>query len=152
MIVQPLTARPRQAPRPTASRRASSCSADVTPESVRAFRKLTKTTARQWALPDDTVEVLTLIVSELVTNVLAHSGSDEVAVLLVLDHENVQLEVKDHGTWQPRHSDDTPSEDSTSGRGLQLIQALTTTCGIRHASPDAKGTSVWAQISVQDSS
>jgi len=62
-----------------------------------------------------------LIVSELVTNALPHSG-DPIQIRLDYGHRGVRIEVTDSGSGTPARQ--APSTDAEQGRGLQLIDAL----------------------------
>ncbi|MFE9425763.1 ATP-binding protein [Kitasatospora sp. NPDC006697] len=96
----------------------------VSEAAVPSLRHFVRDTARCWAVPEETIDALSLVVTELVTNVVLHSGSPEVTVLLtVVDRAEVTVEVKDAGRWQDRT---TPREvpedaDASCGPGLDLI-------------------------------
>jgi anti-sigma regulatory factor (Ser/Thr protein kinase) len=89
------------------------------------------------------VAEITLCVSELVSNAILHAGT---GCLLRL-HENgqaIRVEVRDqnpHLLPVKREYDAT----SVTGRGLQLIDRLTTRWGVE---VDAEGKTVWFEIPV----
>ena len=93
------------------------------------------------ALSDD----IELIVSELVTNAIEHSYGTSITMLFELDHGLLTLEVKDETGRHPAIRQ--PADDSETGRGLILVQAITEQhggeWGIR---PDGTGT--WCTIPV----
>jgi anti-sigma regulatory factor (Ser/Thr protein kinase) len=87
-----------------------------------------------------------LLVSELVSNSVRHSGAgaeDAVIVRVGLSRTLVRLEVEDPGRGgviAPR----PPDLDSGGGFGLQLVQALSERWGLERVADG--GTLVWAQL------
>jgi anti-sigma regulatory factor (Ser/Thr protein kinase) len=87
-----------------------------------------------------------LVVSELVTNSVRHSGTgraDAVIVRVSLSRTMVRLEVEDAGRGgviAPR----PPDLDSGGGFGLQLVEALSDRWGLERSTPH--GTIVWALL------
>lgn len=63
-----------------------------------------------------------LILSELVTNALQHSGAAEISLAITVDDETLHVRVRDGmpSTGAVR----TPEECAESGRGLLLVDAL----------------------------
>jgi anti-sigma regulatory factor (Ser/Thr protein kinase) len=104
------------------------CVMRTTRESVPAMRHFAREQARRWELPDEVDEALAMVVSELVTNVLLHSGSPDVALLLDLDGATLTVQVKDTGHWRSRTSPRRAPEDDDAccGRGLLLVEAYAT--------------------------
>ncbi|MFJ8132187.1 ATP-binding protein [Streptomyces hydrogenans] len=109
------------------SRVVALCALPVTPESVPAMRRFFRSAARQWAVPADATDTLLLVVSELVTNVVLHSTSAEVTVLVAFDGVALTVEVKDQGRWLDRRLPRQVAEDDDAafGRGLALVTACT---------------------------
>jgi anti-sigma regulatory factor (Ser/Thr protein kinase) len=87
-----------------------------------------------------------LLVTELVTNSLRHSGAaagDRVVVRVELTPGLLRLEVEDSGRGgmiAPRAAD----MESTGGFGLNLVQALSERWGVERVA--IGGTRVWAQL------
>jgi anti-sigma regulatory factor (Ser/Thr protein kinase) len=84
-----------------------------------------------------------MMVSELVTNCLLHTGSDFTVSLEQTEHQ-LRVEVSDEGEGRPvlRPSDPT----SVSGRGLRAIDMLSDSWGVEtHAS---SGKTVWFTLKV----
>lgn len=93
------------------------------------------------ALADD----IELIVSELVTNAIAHSRGSSITMMLGLDHGLLTLEVKDETGRHPAIRQ--PADDAENGRGLILVQAIAEQHGGEwRTRPD--GTSTWCTIPV----
>ena len=85
-----------------------------------------------------------LIISELVTNAIAH-GDGPVRVRLQFDPATVRVEVSDagRGVVRPAH----PGPHDTSGRGLMLVDRFAEAWGVdRH---DGTGKTVWAELAVR---
>ncbi|MGH9298569.1 MAG: ATP-binding protein [Acidimicrobiales bacterium] len=109
------------------------------PPSVGAARRWLLATLEEWGL-DDMDYDLSLVISELVTNAVLHAGT-EIGLRLVRD-ETLRLEVSDaSGTLPVRRSRPAPS--ATTGRGLQLVDALATRWGVKKS---GNGKTVWAEF------
>ncbi|MET8452132.1 ATP-binding protein [Streptomyces sp. NPDC005209] len=112
-------------------------------------RQFARNVARRWVLPEDPTATLSLVVSELVTNAVLHSGSEDVTTLIVFDGLDVTVEVTDSGQWLERGSHRRVAQDEHAvfGRGLDLVRACTSWCTI--ASSGA-GTRVVARLTVAE--
>jgi hypothetical protein len=95
-----------------------------------------------WAVPTDAAETVVLVVSELLTNALVHSGRATSARLLRTGHRIV-VEVADPSSSFPRRRH--AEVDDENGRGLELVSLLATRWGSRAASD---GKIVWAELTV----
>jgi len=117
---------------PTAVRRLALCTMPAVPESVPTLRRFARRLAGRWQLPEAVDEALALVVTELVTNVLLHSGSPDVVVLLVLDATSLTAEVRDGGCWKRRRAPRAESADAGArcGRGLRLVEAYAGQCTV----------------------
>ncbi|NUK00320.1 ATP-binding protein [Streptomyces lunaelactis] len=135
-------------PGPTRHRalRATRAVAAAVPE----LRHFARRTAQQWAIPDESSDALSLVVSELVTNAVLHSGSADVTALIVFDGVAVTVEVTDSGRWLARGANRCVAEDEDAdfGRGLDLVRACTSWCMVQ---PSAAGTRVVARLPVAES-
>jgi anti-sigma regulatory factor (Ser/Thr protein kinase) len=108
---------------------------DCRPESVADARHFVRDVLSD--RPREIAEAAELMTSELATNSVRHAHSDfELAILISQDQ--IRVEVSDHGQGQPVPRSPTPQEQS--GRGLQIVQALSDTWGI---SPSPNGKLVW---------
>jgi anti-sigma regulatory factor (Ser/Thr protein kinase) len=101
---------------------------------------------RDWHMADLSWPVR-LVTSELVTNALQHSAS---VVDLTVSHVNtrVRIAVRDHGGGAPAipHIPEAEAAAQPSGRGLQLIQAVTRAWGVFPTR--VSGKTVWALLDV----
>ncbi|WP_354644709.1 ATP-binding protein [Kitasatospora camelliae] len=101
--------------------------APASPAAVPALRHFARDAARRWDLPDETVDRLALVVTELVTNTLLHSGSPDVVVAIEYHGTALTVEVRDSGTWRDHRSRRRGAEDvATGGRGLELVRQCST--------------------------
>ena len=108
---------------------------DASPRAARAFvsRRL-----REWDYDEATVEVVELLTSELVTNVLRHAAGDA-ALSVDADGGGVRVSVSDTGDQRPvRQPENLESED---GRGIAIVDSLASRWGVD--SHPSGGKTVW---------
>jgi anti-sigma regulatory factor (Ser/Thr protein kinase) len=86
------------------------------------------------------VPTATLLTSEVVTNAVLHVGGT-ISVRVMCRPSGVRVEVEDTSEQVPVPGD--PSRSSTSGRGLQLVEALATDWG---ATREGVGKIVWFEL------
>ncbi|MCX2183892.1 ATP-binding protein [Streptomyces sp. SKN60] len=116
------------------------CVMRATVEAVPLLRRFVRETAGPWELGDEVDEALGVIVTELVANVVRHSGSPDVAVLLTTTGRTATLQVQDTGRWRARRPRLAGDDDAACcGRGLQLVRAYAEDCAIVRT---ARGTRV----------
>lgn len=107
--------------------------------------------ARRWArsrlagsgIGDDEplAETLVLLISELVTNAVVHTGCPAVLRMLFAAEGGVRVEVADASDRppRPRHAEG----DDTNGRGLELVDGLADRWGWQ---PEGAGKSIWCEV------
>ena len=101
---------------------------------------------RDLPLDEETREVVSLLVTELVTNAVRHGSADDGASievdLAVVDDDLVRVNVVNHGPM----FDPTPRErrapDAEGGMGLHLVDKLAERWGVE----DDGRTSVWLEV------
>lgn len=93
---------------------------DREPAEVRRAREETRKALFGWGLGEYT-EVAELIVSEYVTNALAH-GEGPIRVRICCDGEYLRLDVHDDGAGRPVRRQATAT--AVSGRGLEVVDGL----------------------------
>lgn len=112
------------------------------PEGLSDARTIVRQALTDWNMAElaDDAELVT---GELLVNVLLHTEGGAVLTLEVLPEpvRRVRLSVQDRSSAWPRRR--TPGETATSGRGLLLLDAVTTRWGIE---PRGEGKAVWCEI------
>lgn len=108
-------------------------------QSAGRARKFVDETLRRWDCGEQ-LDVVTLLVSEVVTNAIVHAGT-EVEVSVELKEESVRIEVTDKEAGLPKPRD--AAEEDTSGRGLALVDAMASAWGVE-SRPGGKV--VWFEV------
>jgi anti-sigma regulatory factor (Ser/Thr protein kinase) len=116
------------------------------PGSVRRARTFARDVVEQWDAPVD-VGTVELATSEVVTNALVYGASD-VAVTVRVDGDTVRVEVADDSPRLPVVRHVTP--DTTSGRGLDIVEAVTERWGVEDIPDDGKV--VWFTVAANSNS
>ncbi|MFB9391811.1 SpoIIE family protein phosphatase [Streptomyces coeruleoprunus] len=112
------------------------------PDAVMHARRFTARTLRSWSVREE-VDVALLVVSELVTNAIAHTQG-EVRLDLTLAGDRLRVAVNDTSPRAPVKATSTDWE-ATGGRGLLLVEAMTASWG---SVPLGGGKQVWAELFV----
>ncbi len=106
------------------------------PESVAAARRFAVQSLS--SLPADVLDAVELMVSELATNCIRHTGTSfDLAIVRV--REQVRIEVTDRAGGTPRMR--SPGPEEPTGRGLQIVNMLSEDWGVEHR--NATGKTVW---------
>jgi anti-sigma regulatory factor (Ser/Thr protein kinase) len=102
-------------------------------------RRIVRSALRE--APDEIVEAVELLTSELITNAIIH-GSSEPELILEVDAGSVRVEVQDR---DPRLNLQALQVEPSSehGRGLAIVDALASSWGIE---PQGPGKVVWFQM------
>lgn len=111
------------------------------PEAVRHARRFTRRTLRAWGVSQDTLDAALLVVSELVTNALVHTGG-QVRLDLSLVNHRLRLAVADSSPRSPVKPASIGWE-ATGGRGILLVEAVSAAWGTL---PVSGGKQVWADL------
>ncbi|MFI1419927.1 ATP-binding protein [Streptomyces sp. NPDC020731] len=111
---------------------------------VGAMRRIIAARLRYWGLEAMNSDV-TLIVSELLTNALLHSGTTEISLTVTMEDGFLLIAVRDGmpGSAAPK----TPDDKDECGRGLQLVQALVEESGGAWGTGD-NGAETWCSLAV----
>lgn len=100
-----------------------------------------------WRISDEVGYSLRVIATELVTNVLQHSGSQDVSLLLAVRGSVVTIRVSDAGRWREDEGEPEerrmPAEEAESGRGLSLVRSYATRFAVNRT---IHGSTVSAEI------
>ncbi|MFH8977773.1 ATP-binding protein [Streptomyces sp. NPDC017890] len=112
---------------------------------VGAMRRVAAARLRYCGLQAMTNDVV-IIVSELLTNALLHSGASEIRLTITFVNDSLRIAVHDGvpGQATPRAAD---HDNDESGRGLVLVDALAKECGGEWGTSDA-GAETWCHLPV----
>lgn len=113
------------------------------PGSPAQARRLTRSRLTGWSVCEDTCDTAALVVSELVTNAIVHTASNQIVCELHDGDDLVRISVRDEGfaPGEPHPSPQRPEEEH--GRGLLLVEALCCAWGAQEHGP---GLVVWAEL------
>lgn len=112
------------------------------PRSAGRARGFVSATLAQWGRQGFS-EVVVLLTSEVVTNAVLHARS-EIVLAVGCDDQRVRVEVTDSSRDKPVLR--FPRPEDTSGRGLGLVDVLSSAWGVRYHPQDGK--SVWFEMNV----
>ncbi|WP_079277688.1 SpoIIE family protein phosphatase [Streptomyces sp. CB03234] len=112
------------------------------PDAVMHARRFTARTLRGWGVAAE-VDMALLVVSELVTNAIAHTRG-EVRLDLTLAADRLRIAVNDASPRTPVKSTSVDWE-ATGGRGLLLVEAMSTAWG---SVPLSGGKQVWSEVAL----
>ncbi|MEU5400048.1 ATP-binding protein [Streptomyces sp. NPDC005963] len=114
-------------------------------ECVSTARKLARDRLDCWGIGGDVHDTAMLVVSELVTNAVVHSGSHRICCELLNGVERLRISVRDQGCAPsgPRVCHTQAAEER--GRGLLLVEAVSSAWGA-HATQQGSGRIVWAEL------
>lgn len=115
---------------------------------ARSARGIVRDRLRVWKVPGDTCGDAVLLVSELTTNAVIHTGSGHILCGLTLtgDEQRLRIELHDEGSAAPvRPPEHLAGPDEEGGRGLFLVQQLADSWGSA-SSTRAEGNVVWAEM------
>ena len=110
------------------------------PTSAGIARRFVGATLSAWGC-DHAVDLVTLLVSEVVTNAVLHARSD-FELHVESGQHLIRIEVSDGSTLTPtirEHDDD----DAMTGRGLALVDQLASSWGV---TPHDGGKTVWFEV------
>ncbi|MFE6848759.1 ATP-binding protein [Streptomyces sp. NPDC057686] len=118
------------------------------PEAASLARNFIKQTLGTWCtnLQSDTVESARLLVSEMVTNSVVHSGASRICVLVARGNDSLHIEVLDDGFMETTAPESPAALMDERGRGLLIVSALSTQWGGPGDSDGGKR--VWADLSL----
>lgn len=115
---------------------------DSAETAARQARRAVRTQLQEWAVPEELAEDLVLVTSELVTNAFVHARPP-IDLRIRRTHHEVVLEVHDRALLRPRRR--RPEDDDEHGRGLNIVEALTTDWGTRSSE---SGKTVWCTVRI----
>lgn len=118
--------------------------------SVKPARDTAHERLRAWKLPDDTCCDAVLLVSELATNAVLHTGSDRLLCGLTLtgDGRRLRVELHDEDSTPVHSPGNRVGPGQEGGRGLFLVRQLADSWGCAH-STRVEGKVVWAELTAR---
>ncbi|AKG44680.1 ATP-binding protein [Streptomyces xiamenensis] len=114
------------------------------PSEVRRARQWLRERLARTGMAGEQIDTLTLLVSELVTNAVVHTGRPAVLRLVVREGpccHPVRLEVADRSALAPRPR--SAAQEDTCGRGLELVDLLADRWGWQQ---EPAGKRVWCEV------
>ncbi|MEU6549333.1 ATP-binding protein [Streptomyces sp. NPDC046915] len=115
------------------------------PASVAPARAGVRETLTAWGIDGDAADSAVLITSELVTNALTHSASERIVCRLLATPGRLRIEVEDQNRGSLRPVPRQAGPDDQSGRGLMLVEALSSDWGVAGLA-HRYGRAVWAEL------
>ncbi|MFJ7074235.1 ATP-binding protein [Streptomyces sp. NPDC098781] len=118
------------------------------PDAVSSIRRRIRPVLAGWNLADEVRDDVMLVVSELLTNAIVHALPPATLRLSRCregGYEAVRVDVNDMGPAIPAQPSPCAVDPDEHGRGLDIVTALATRCGVRVG---AGGTSRWAELRV----
>ncbi|MFE2424610.1 ATP-binding protein [Streptomyces hokutonensis] len=113
--------------------------------SVGRARRVARAWCRYCRVPDDLVDSVLLVISEMCANAILYGRSDSIGVRAWLPSFGIlRIEVADY-TPSQLPAVQHPSADSENGRGLLLVDAVTAEAGGRWGF-SADGTRAWCTL------
>ncbi|AEH08790.1 MULTISPECIES: ATP-binding protein [Protofrankia] len=107
-------------------------------------RRLVNELLSTWGREED-AEVARLLVSEVVTNAVRYTRSDDpLHVQVVAQKDRVRIAVGDGSSTHPVLR--TVCDDDESGRGMHLVAALASEWGVDRSANDSPGKHVWFEL------
>ena len=95
-------------------------------------------------VPPEILDRVALLVSELATNAIRHGGTD-FTVRVDQTPDEIAVQIADAGEGTPILRQAQPRD--ASGRGLQIVEALADSWGVR-PEPSGSGKTVWFTLSL----
>ncbi|MFF7987133.1 ATP-binding protein [Streptomyces sp. NPDC007901] len=122
---------------------------DIAMPAVAASVRQARSVARAWCsycrVPDDLIDTLLLIVSEMCANAILHGASDSIGVRVWMPSAcGLRIEVADY-TPSPAPSVQHPDSRTENGRGLFLVDAMAKAAGGEWGFT-ADGTRAWCTL------
>jgi anti-sigma regulatory factor (Ser/Thr protein kinase) len=112
---------------------------DHSPNSIRLARQFARDALQ--GSPARVVDTVILMVSELATNCIRHANGP-FDLRVIRGPGEIRIEATDQGSGEPRVG--SPASTDPNGRGLQIVEMLSTSWGCRRA-PGA-GKTVWFTV------
>ncbi|WP_333768057.1 ATP-binding protein [Streptomyces sp. IBSBF 2435] len=145
----------RQAAAPQgAGRQVEVCVLRRAPTTLPDVRHWARVQFEAWHVPADALQEAELVFSELVSNVVLHGYGDVVSCRIEAGAADLHIEIREHVVREGAHTAAPPPDtrsDDEHGRGLLLVEALSSDWGVAPTLPGPDGCRrVWARIGLAD--
>ncbi|WP_230396643.1 ATP-binding protein [Streptomyces blattellae] len=117
----------------------------MAPASVGLTRRRVRELLTAWGVCSETCDNAVLVASELLTNALTHSAGSQIVCRVRVIADRLRVEVEDQYRGPTRPALRQPGPYDQGGRGLFLVDELSTDWGVADA-PDGSGHIVWAEL------
>ncbi|MEE1940267.1 ATP-binding protein [Streptomyces sp. TRM 70361] len=117
--------------------------------SVGTARHLLTEWLGRWHCPRSVIDTAQLVISEFAANAVLHTASDRIVCRVLQGERRLRIEVCDQGTGPVGLAPRQAGPDSTSGRGLQLVDTLADAWGDIPA-VRSRGRVVWAELRLDE--
>ncbi|MHB9857420.1 ATP-binding protein [Streptomyces sp. YIM S03343] len=131
------------------SRRTYTVELPAVPASVRAARGAVGEVLISWGVAEPVHDIVVLVTSELMTNAVTHSGSEQIVCRLHATAGLVRVEVEDQNRGHRLPAPRRPGAEEQSGRGLLLVETLCRDWGTAPAPHGGPGRVVWAELAAE---
>lgn len=127
----------------------------IPPQTAEVATARRSLTALEGLVPEESLERLRLLVTELVTNAVRHAGlveTDRIVLRVFVAGDTVRVEVEDPGRGFVAPDKPEPDSDQISGWGLYLMASMTARWGVEdRVSPEKETgeehkTLVWFEL------
>ncbi|MGW1884955.1 ATP-binding protein [Streptomyces sp. NPDC001970] len=115
-------------------------------DSVARARRLIQERMQRWGIGGDPLDTVALVASELFTNAVVHTVSERVLCELRDTEGQLRIAVQDQG-WPPGEPRLRRASEDERGRGLLLVDAVSSAWGAHDAKP-GPGRIVWAELAL----
>ncbi|MEW2076311.1 ATP-binding protein [Streptomyces sp. NPDC017966] len=119
----------------------------ATPASVRTARGGVRELLTARDVPDEVCDDAVVVASELLTNALTHAAGERIVCRLRVRADRIRVEVEDQARGPELPVLRRPGPDDQNGRGLLLVDALSSDWGVGRA-PGRYGRVVWAELAL----
>ncbi|MER6623509.1 MULTISPECIES: ATP-binding protein [unclassified Streptomyces] len=117
----------------------------ATPASVRAARGGVRDLLTARGVADEVRDNAVIVASELLTNALVHAAGERIVCRLHVLADRIRVEVEDQARGPELPMLRRPGPDDRNGRGLLLVDALSSDWAVTRA-PGRAGRVVWAEL------
>jgi anti-sigma regulatory factor (Ser/Thr protein kinase) len=113
------------------------------PEQVRPIRLAVERTLSELGCPPDSTGTAALLVNELASNVVEHTNSDRIGLVVVRRGDVARIEITDCDPDAPAPTAQPVDPARPRGRGLHIVDALSLDWGVTMRAAEK---TVWVEV------